>query len=93
MVKNKNENEALYGGISPPPKGATPPNEGKELSPLTLCLAWRSCFYTLYLPGCHGYTIHVDFCCALYTNNVGMDVLCFFYVYIGCHGNMNECEP
>lgn len=36
MVKNKNENEALYGGISPPPKGATPPNEGKELSPLTL---------------------------------------------------------
>ncbi|XP_063412887.1 uncharacterized protein KIAA2012 homolog isoform X7 [Mytilus trossulus] len=27
MVKNKNENEALYGGISPPPKGATPPNE------------------------------------------------------------------
>ncbi|XP_071149788.1 uncharacterized protein [Mytilus edulis] len=29
MVKNKNENEALYGGISPPPKGATPPNEGK----------------------------------------------------------------
>ncbi|XP_052080461.1 uncharacterized protein KIAA2012 homolog isoform X15 [Mytilus californianus] len=29
MVKNKNENEALYGGVTPPPKGATPPNEGK----------------------------------------------------------------
>ena len=28
-VKEKNENETLYGAISPPPKGATPPGEGK----------------------------------------------------------------
>jgi hypothetical protein len=50
-VKEKNENETLYGAISPPPKGATPPGEGELfwiVSPV-LCFGW------------HGYYIGMDF--------------------------------
>ena len=41
-VKQKNEMEALYGEISPPPKGSTPP-EGERMDlffPNMLLLAW-----------------------------------------------------
>lgn len=50
-MKEKNENETLYGAISPPPKGATPPGEGELfwiVSPV-LCFGW------------HGYYIGMDF--------------------------------
>lgn len=93
MVKNKNENEALYGGISPPPKGATPPNEGKELSPLTLCLAWRSCFiFYIYLVAMDTLFMLIFAVHSTLTMLAWMSCV-FFYVYICCHRNMNECEP